>query len=233
MYHAAVQIRICCIVAGTNEPSNCAMLAEYFLHGLEAALPGCQVTLLRLRDMSLEHFSLKHYDASTPKESDFLKLEEAVTHAHGLVIATPVWNFSVPAHLKNAIDRMGSFALDAERRSHGTLKNLPSYIIYTGGTPMSMWLTLIRRTVSSLPEALKYFGSAVVGRHFEPRCTMGSGKFGVVVDKRPASLKAVEAKGKGFATIIERYANDGSIPFWYTAEMAVRRLGANIIKAFF
>ena len=108
-------------------------------------------------------------------------MQKHVENASGLVIATPVWNFGVPAHLKNFIDRMGSFALD-ETRSRGTLNGKPFYIIFTGGAPKPAWTGLMKKTTAFVPEALRYFGATYIGHHFEPKCVKGRGKFGLVVD---------------------------------------------------
>jgi FMN-dependent NADH-azoreductase len=58
----------------------------------------------------------------------------------GLVIATPTYNFSVPAHLKNFIDRIRFFALDFTRTNKmgqpmGMLGHLQTYFLVSGGTP--------------------------------------------------------------------------------------------------
>src|SRR3989339_2125284 len=124
-------MNILVLIAGTNDPSNSALLAQHFGTGMQK-LPDVSMTVMRLNSLSLEQFSLKHYNASAEAEPDFLRLCAAVQRANGLVIASPIWNFSVPAHLKNAIDRIGSFALDGTK-TKGTLRNTPLFCIYTGG----------------------------------------------------------------------------------------------------
>jgi multimeric flavodoxin WrbA len=218
------------LVAGTNDPSNSDTLADAFLAGAKAK--GMTVEKLYIRDLDLEHFTLKHYDPKTNQGKDYQKLEAAVRKADGILFASPVWNFSVPAHFKNMLDRMGNFCLD-ETHSVGTLGGKPAFLIFTGGTPYAAWTGLQRRTVSHIPVSLRYFGMTVIGKHYEERSTLGRGKFGLVVDKRKGSLSAVRAKGERFAFIVDRYKKTGKLPvkeaflkaFFQFGQKMKRRLG--------
>ncbi len=216
------------LLAGTNEQSNSAMLADAFAEGARAA--GATVDILRLRELHIEHFTLDCYKNDYPHEPDFLQVQRAVQGAHGLVIATPIWNFGVPAHLKNLIDRMGSFALDPTH-SKGTLGGKPLFTIFTGGAPLPAWLGLMRKTTSFVAEGLRYFGATPCGTSFEPKCTPGRGVFGVVVDKRPDSLAKARRDGAAFACVVEAFAKDGTLP---AAQGLLRKcyaLGQKIMKA--
>ncbi|MDD5623902.1 MAG: NAD(P)H-dependent oxidoreductase [Candidatus Peribacteraceae bacterium] len=203
-------MHIVLVVAGTNEPSNSNVLADSFSEGLRHE-PEITVRKFRLKDMKIDHFSLSHYEPHSPEEEDMKYLRESIESAAGLVVATPVWNFGVPAHLKNVIDRMGSFGLD-ETHSRGTLKGLPFFLIFTGGAPAPAWKGMLRKTTSFVCEGLRYFGATHIGTHFEPRCTLGRGKFGLAVDKRPESLEKVRADGEQFARIAATYARTGRLP---------------------
>ena len=200
------------IVAGTNEPSNSNILADHFIEGMKQ-LPGTEVEKFRLKDQAIEHFTLQHYSPDYHQRSDqFAAIERAIETSQGVVIATPIWNFSVPAHLKNFIDRMGAFALDQATHSKGQLKGKPFFLLYTGGAPMIAWKALMYLTTLHMTEALKYYDGVVIGRHFEPKALPGRGQFGVVVDKRPDTLAAMERKGKEFAKIASVYASTGKLP---------------------
>ncbi len=203
-------MNILVLIAGTNDPSNSALLAQHFGTGMQK-LPDVSMTVMRLNSLSLEQFSLKHYNASADAEPDFLRLCAAVQRANGLVIASPIWNFSVPAHLKNAIDRMGGFCLDTTR-SRGTLKSLPFYLIFTGGAPSVAWKGLMRLTTSHVPRALQYYGASHFGTHYEGTCTPGTGVFGLVVDKRPESLAHMEREGERFAREVDAFIRTGKLP---------------------
>jgi multimeric flavodoxin WrbA len=203
--------RVTVIVAGTNSPSNAEYLADRFIEGLQSA--GVQTDKMILRDLQIKHFTLERYAPHcSDKDDDFCKLEPLIADADGIVIATPIWNFSVPAHLKNLIDRMGAFALDTETRSKGQLKAKPFFIVYTGGAPKIAWEALMYLTTLHVTEAIKYYGGTVIGRHFEPKSIPGRGKFGLVVDKRPKTIEAMKRKGAKFGNIAKHYKENGTLP---------------------
>jgi len=221
-------MQILILIAGTNDPSNSATLAKAFRDGIDE-LKGIKTEVLYLKDLEIEQFSLKHYDENFSYESDFIELQDLVQNSDGIVIATPVWNFGSPAHLKNFIDRMGSFALD-ETRSKGTLNGKPFYLIFTGGAPAPAWTGLMKKTTSYIPEAIKYFGGSILGTHFEPRCTLGKGKFGLVVDKRPESLKKMKDEGLKFALLAKEFKKSGKLPVKQNVLKHFYSLGQRIIS---
>jgi multimeric flavodoxin WrbA len=221
-------VKILALVAGTNHPSNSETLCDHFIEGAKRS--GAEVEKIRIEDLALDHFTLAHYDAATDQGADYEKLKKAVLGADGVVISTPIWNFSVPAHLKNLIDRMGTFGLDEESRSLGMLKGKPFFLLYTGGSPAPVWIGLQRRTVSHMPVSIRYFNGVPVGSHYEERATLGKGKFGLIVDKRPGSLSAVEAKGEKFAATCAYFVKNGKLPFTMRLKTAVLRVGQRIKK---
>lgn len=205
-------MRIAILIAGTNEPSNSAALAAAFTEGIRTTAPDAHIACLRLNDLHIEHFTLARYSSTCVTKDDFCRLQELVQTADGVVIATPIWNFSVPAHLKNVIDRMGAFALDQETHSRGQLRGKPFALIFTGGAPMIAWKALMYLTTLHVPEAIKYYDGAVVSRHYEPQCMPARGAFGLVVDRRPLSLAAMRRAGARFADTVAYYARTGSLP---------------------
>ena len=206
-------MKILIINAGTNEKSNSLALAEAFAKGART-FSGMETEIVRLKDLTIKHFDLEHYDPACPRDDDFCDLQEKFLAAQGIVFATPVWNFSVPAHLKNLIDRLGAVGLDVETRSKGQLNGKPFFLIYTGGAPMIAWKALLYLTTMHVSEAIKYYGGIVIGRHFEPKCMQGRGKFGFIMDKRPGSLAKLERRGAAFANIVHVYKETGGLPFW-------------------
>lgn len=220
-------INIFVLVAGTNEPSNSNMLADAFIQGMQQHK---EVTVhkRRLKDMKIDHFSLDFYDPQCSQEEDFCEFQTLMEECDAFVIATPIWNFGIPGHLKNLIDRMGSFALDETRRK-GILNNRPFYIIYTGGAPMGAWLGMMQFTTSSVHEALEYFGATYVGRHFEERCVQGQGKFGLVVDSRPKSLEEMRKKGFEFIMDAIKVKETGKAPFRQRTKKKLMRFGEKLL----
>lgn len=220
------------LVAGTNEPSNSNFMADHFIAGMKQ-VPGVTVEKLRIKDMDLSHFTLERYEEECEMEPDYKRLKQLLLAAKGTVIASPIWNFSVPAHLKNLIDRIGAFALDHETHSKGQFKGRPFVLLYTGGAPMIAWKALMYLTTLHVTEAIKYYGGTVVYRHFEPKAVQGRGKFGLVVDKRPESLAVMERKGKLYAELVDYYAKNGRLPaskqFVYAFFTFLYRVGNRIM----
>lgn len=223
-------LTIAVIVAGTNDPSNSDALADAMIEGMKNAQPTTVINKVRLKDKEIGHFNISCYGPSCPID-DMTHVESMLMKADGVIIATPVWNFGMPAHLKNVIDRMGSFALD-ETRSLGILNGKPFFLIITAGMPKAAW-PFVRKTMSGLPTAIQYFGGSVLGTHFEGGCTLGRGQFGLVVDKRPKSLQAAHEKGTAFITQLEKFTRTGELPLQYklikkfvrVSQLLKRRLG--------
>ncbi|MFH1670518.1 MAG: NAD(P)H-dependent oxidoreductase [Patescibacteria group bacterium] len=223
-------MNILVLIAGTNEPSNSHALASAFTQGIHQ-LGNVHVDSKRLKDFTIDHFTLDFYEDACTQEEDFCTLQALVEKADGIVIATPIWNFSVPAHLKNLIDRMGNFALD-KTRSKGAFNGKPFYLIYTGGSPYPAWKGIQKKTTSALPTALQYFGGTVAGIHYEPRCMKGKGEFGLVVDERPKSLAHMREEGLRFAQTVETYAKTGKLPIKQAMVKKMYHLGQRAMKKF-
>jgi multimeric flavodoxin WrbA len=221
-------MNILVLVAGTNEPSNSNALADAFIQGMQQ-YGQSKINKIRLKDLTIHHFTVDYYEPQCSMEEDFCAVQDLMLNAHGFVIVTPVWNFGVPAHLKNLIDRIGAFALDATR-SRGTLKGKPFYLIFTGGVSMPGWSALMKKTTSHLPESLKYFGASYMGHHFEGKCTVGRGKFGLVVDQRPESIEAVRRKGFDFAKVVAEYEKTGKAPVKQRAMGKIMKWGEAVLK---
>ncbi|TSC79022.1 MAG: hypothetical protein G01um101425_868 [Candidatus Peregrinibacteria bacterium Gr01-1014_25] len=224
-------MKILVIVAGTSEPSNCALLAEAFARGMRR-VPDTDVQVMRLKDMNIRHFTLEFYQPECRRDDDFCTLQDAFLAADGVVIASPIWNFSVPAHLKNAIDRLGAVALDVETRTKGLMRGKPAYFLFTGGAPKAAWKGLMRFTTSHVQEALRYYHCTIVGTFFEGKCMAGSGVFGLVIDKRPDALAKAERCGERFASFTARLLRTGTLPLYYRLLMRGYKTGQRILAKF-
>ena len=223
-------MRILILVAGTNDPSNAEYLADLFAEGLKT-VSGTDVEKVRVKDIALEHFQLAHYQGKD-QGADFNRLRERILAANGLVFSTPVWNFGVPAHLKNLIDHMGVFALDTETRSRGQLKGLPCYFLFTGGAPAVAWKGLMRFTTMHVKEAMRYFCASIAGSHFEGKCTKGKGQFGLVLDQRPELPETMRRKGRNFALVTEQFLKTGRLPLAYRIIDKLYTWGQRILAKF-
>ncbi|MDO8649377.1 MAG: NAD(P)H-dependent oxidoreductase [Candidatus Peregrinibacteria bacterium] len=220
-------MRVIVIIAGTNDPSNSAMLAAAFTEGMREE--GAEVDTVHLREIELKHFTLDCYSGTYQHEPEFRRIQSLIEGAHGIVVATPIWNFGVPAHLKNLLDRMGSFAFDTTKL-WGKLAGKPFYLIFTGGAPKTAWKGLMRITTRFVPEALKYFGATYINCHYEPKCVIAKGNFGLVVDKRPESLASLKRQGASFAKIVSHYAENGTLPLRKRLFRTLYSIGLRIVQ---
>ena len=223
------EMKILVVLAGTNQPSNAETLAKAFCAGIHDFDAQSTIAWVRLADVEIDHFTLECYDEKHDQGEAMRNIQKEMQSADGVIIASPVWNFSVPGHLKNFIDRCGSFALDATH-SVGTLQKKPFYLLFTGGSPDAGW-HLTKRTVSHLPVSIRYFGGTVIGQHYEGRCTKGRGQFGLVLDARTDRLELAKSKGEAFGKIVAAYAKDGSLPLTQGLLTTMFRVGGKMKKA--
>ena len=131
------------VIALSCSPSqgrNSDSMLDAFLKGV-SVIDTVEVEKIYLSDVHIEHLTHGNKKAPLPQEGDFAELAEKIQSADGLVIATPTYNFSVPAHLKNFVDRAYFFALDPEKKNmlkqpRGKLGYLRMYALVSGGTPV-------------------------------------------------------------------------------------------------
>ncbi|MBT4119827.1 MAG: NAD(P)H-dependent oxidoreductase [Candidatus Peribacter sp.] len=220
-------MNILVLVCSTNKQSNSEFLADMFLKGAEDAC-ACNVQKLRLIEFELPQFTVDCYTDNCVFPKQYSQLKNMIEEADGVLIATPIWNFGVPAHLKNFIDWMGCFGLDPETRTKGTLEGKPFYFIFTGGAPKAVWKGLMRFTTMFVREGIRYYGGTVAGLYYEGRCTPGRGQFGLVVDKREESMKAVRNRGKWFAAFTDGYKKSHRLPLRHRLFERVYKAGQRV-----
>ena len=223
-------MKILILVAGTNDPSNCDYLADLFTEGMRT-VEGMKIEKFRLKDVPLPQFELQDY-ACGRQGPGFDRIRAVMQDAGGIVIASPIWNFSVPAHLKNFLDHAGCFALDAETRSKGQLKGTPCYFLFTGGAPTVAWKGLMRYTTMHVKEAMRYFGASPVGTHFEGKCMQARGEFGFVLDQRPDLTERIKKKGRTFALLVAKFSQTGKLPLSYRIIATLYQWGQRILAKF-
>jgi multimeric flavodoxin WrbA len=132
------------IIAISSSPSkgrNSDTMLDHFVSGVE----NYGNDLIEIEKFYLDDIYFDHYDygnrlGPTEKESDFRELALKMNDAEGIIIATPTYNFSVPASLKNLVDRIRFIALDLEKENIlgqpvGNFKKHRFFFLVTGGTP--------------------------------------------------------------------------------------------------
>lgn len=118
---------------------NSDSMLDAFIKGIETH-PDILVEKMYLEDIKINMCCFENRNGPEETEPDFKILTDKIKNVQGLIIATPTYNFSVPAHLKNFIDRLRFFALDMNTRNKlnqpvGMLSHLKTYFLVSGGTP--------------------------------------------------------------------------------------------------
>ena len=133
-------MKIIALSCSPSQGRNSDTMLDHFILGMKE-IPDIEVEKVYLHDIPIDLYTYENSKAPLPHETEFKELARKLSEdANGLIIATPTYNFSVPAHLKNFIDRIRFFALDFTQKSRlgqpvGKLGHLQTYFLVSGGTP--------------------------------------------------------------------------------------------------
>jgi len=191
---------------------NSDTLLDSFIQGIDTNAE-TTVEKIYLGDIEIDYYSHENKSGPASHEKDFALLCQKIQDADGLVIATPTYNFSVPAHLKNFIDRIRFFALDLDKRNklnqpQGKLDSLCTYFIVTGGTPSwAQKILFFAFPPFWLRGVFLYFGAHVLGGLY-------TGDIQAHTNKRLLTL--AQKRGVKFAHHVARGSRNGILEtiFW-------------------
>lgn len=162
------------IIALSTSPSrgrNSDTMLDHFIEGVQT-VPGLTIEKIYLSDIPIDYYTYENSKGVSPHEQKFGELVEKIKEAKGLVIAAPTYNFSVPGHLKNFIDRLRFVALDMEHKNAlnqpvGKLRYLRTYFLVSGGTPVwAQKLLFFAFPPFWLRGVFLYFGAYVMGAFY-------------------------------------------------------------------
>ncbi|MFM7088220.1 MAG: flavodoxin family protein [Candidatus Paceibacterota bacterium] len=189
-------IKIIGLSCSPSRGRNSDKMLDNFILGMQE-VKNIEVEKMYLEDIKIDLYKYENRLGPGTDEQDFAELCHKISdEIHGLVIATPTYNFSVPAHLKNFIDRISFFALDFENKTKlhqpkGTLGHIKTYFLVSGGTPN--WAqTILFFTFPGfwLRGIFLYFDAKVMGAYY-------SGD--TATYKNTKILEKCRKKGKKFA----------------------------------
>lgn len=183
-----------------GDRGNSDTLLENFKEGLEESGKVEVVKKQYLYDVCMGDYCHQLKIPNPENEQDLIELSELLHEIDGLVIATPTFNFNVPAVLKNFIDRIGYVALNYKEQNmfkqpKGQLGHLKCYFIVTGGTPN--W---IKRFIFFLyPDfwlkaVFAYYGCLKTKSSYSGKLMYSS-----PAKDKPKLLNTLKNKGKKFA----------------------------------
>ena len=127
------------IITGSPETeSNSSTMAQAFAKGINSKK--FMTEIISVNNFLLEIYSYKTKTPDPKTEQKFLEICEKIKTYDGLVIATPTYNFGVPARLKNFIDRLGFIGLDYQKinkigQPTGQFGHLKTFFLVSGGSP--------------------------------------------------------------------------------------------------
>lgn len=198
------------VIALSCSPSkgrNSDTMLDNFIAGMRE-VEGVEVEKVYLNDIPFDDYRFEIKDAPQMHEQEFKKLTDKIQSANALVIATPTYNFGVPAHLKNFIDRIRFFALDFKTCTRigqpaGRLSYLSTYFLVSGGTPLwAQKLLFFTFPPFWLRGVFLYFGAKVMGAFYTGD---------IEAYQNSKILKKCKKKGKHFAKQVSRGAHHGAL----------------------
>lgn len=204
------------IIALAGSPSkgrNSDSMLDAFIRGA-LSVQGIEVEKFYITDIPMQDFTFQNSTGVLPDESAFANLTQKImAESRGLVIATPTYNFGVPAHLKNFIDRARFFALDMKEKTalgqpKGALGHIATYFLVSGGTPKwAQRLLFFTFPPFWLRGVFLYFGAKVYGAYY-------TGDVRAFENER--ILKTCEKRGRAYAQKLLRNAPHGVLEniFW-------------------
>lgn len=136
-------MKIIALYASPSKGRNSDSMMDNFLTGIKNADKNSNIAIqkINLSEIFIENYSYQNSRGAQENEKDFAELTEKLKNeTDALIISTPTYNFSVPAGLKNFIDRIRFIALDLENKNFmnqpvGMLNHLKVYFLVSGGTP--------------------------------------------------------------------------------------------------
>lgn len=203
------------IIAISSSPSkgrNSDGMLNAFIRGMEK-IPVVEVEKFYLKDIPFAEYSYENREGVLPEEIVFKELTDKIRNADGLVIATPTYNFSVPAKLKNFIDRIRFFALDFDHRNKlgqpvGMLQGIRAYFLVSGGTPdWAEKILFFTFPPFWLRGVFLYFGAKVMGALYTGD---------VKAYQNQKLLLKCERRGEKFASKVAKCKHQGLLEdiFW-------------------
>lgn len=196
--------KIVLLAGSPNKAGNSDTLLEAFRKGIESVPNTEIVSKTYLYDLPMQDYC---HDCKVPQKTEeaFAAVAESLLSADGLVLATPTYNFNVPAPMKNFIDRIGYVALDYKKINRvgqptGQLGHLRVQTIVTGGTPNYLrWMLFYLFPGFWLRAVMAYYGTFRYSTAYGGKLT-----YSTPAKNNPQLLKKYEKMGAKWARKIQK-----------------------------
>jgi multimeric flavodoxin WrbA len=206
-------MKILALSCSPSRMRNSDTMLDSFIAGMRE-VKGVEIEKIYLDDIPIDIYKHENSKGTKEHETKLKELSEKIfTEISGLVIATPTYNFAVPAHLKNFIDRMRFFALDLNKKNKlgqpvGLLGHLKTYFLVSGGTPNGAQNILFFAFPPFwLRGVFLYYNAKVMGAYY-------SGDVKTFQNKK--ILAKCQKKGKKYAEKVLKHKAQGILEniFW-------------------
>ncbi|HKK54114.1 MAG TPA: NAD(P)H-dependent oxidoreductase [Patescibacteria group bacterium] len=188
--------KIILLAVSPNKEGNSFTLAKNFLSQINS--DKYEVEIIYLYNWHLNYCSNENFNFG-PEEKDVEKeakeLFSKFKNTKYVVLATPIWNFGLPAILKNFLDRASNYGRvwsDKKNMKVPNWKEKKFFLIFTSGAPK---VGLVLNFVAILQTflSLKYYGAKKKIVKIKGSC--GNGKRNLLKDKTRL-LNKMSKKGK-------------------------------------
>lgn len=137
-------VKVVALACSPSKGFNSDTMLDAFLEGV-AKVKGVEFEKLYLNDLKIDNYSFFNRVPDAVKDPDMFMLAQKINVASGMIIATPCFNFGVPAALKNLMDRLSYMALDPKKpnwldQPSGLLNHLNNFYLVSCGTPWHLLL---------------------------------------------------------------------------------------------
>lgn len=134
--------RILALACSPSKGFNSDTMLDSFIMGMRE-FDDVEIKKLYLIDQKINHYTFFNKIPNLKDDKDLMMIVKEINKADGLVIATPCFNFNVPATLKNLLDRLSFMALDYKKLNWckeptGKLTYLKNFYLVSCGSPSWM-----------------------------------------------------------------------------------------------
>ncbi|HMO78973.1 MAG TPA: NAD(P)H-dependent oxidoreductase [Candidatus Paceibacterota bacterium] len=166
--------KIIALACSPSKGRNSDYMLDFFLRGISVfdVNNKIQIEKIYLNDIYIEMYKYENSHGPTKNEKEFAELAEKIKNADGLIIATPTYNFSVPAQLKNFVDRIRFISVDLSKRDFwgqpiGLLGNISMFFLVSGGiSKFAQKVLFFAFPAFWLRGVFLYFGAKVFGTYY-------------------------------------------------------------------
>ncbi|MFP4514763.1 MAG: NAD(P)H-dependent oxidoreductase [Parcubacteria group bacterium] len=188
--------KILILFASPNREGNSASLGKKFLSQIDTNK--YEVEEVYLYDWNLDYCSNDNFNFGPEKkeiEAEAKELFKKIEKSKYIVLTTPIWNFGVPAILKNFFDRASNFGRvwsQEKGRKESNWKDKKFYLFFTTGAP-KIALTLNFLAIVQIILSIKYYGAKKKIIKVMGNC--GNGKENLVNSRKKELIK-IAKKGQ-------------------------------------